>query len=193
MTTDPIAQFADWLEAAKRSTSIIEPTAMTLATADKEGQPSARMVLLKEASPRGFVFYTNIESAKGEQLKHNQKVALCFHWMPLFKQVRVEGVAEKVSEQEADAYFNGRARESQVGAWASQQSRPLASREELEKIYAAMIKKYEGKNVPRPPYWSGWRVVPERIEFWSQGDHRLHDRELFTRQGQGWTVTRLYP
>lgn len=191
--TDPIAKFIAWLDEAKACKDIIEPTAMTLATADKAGQPSARIVLLKAVDAQGFVFYTNLESHKSEEIKNNARVALCFHWPPLFRQVRVEGMAEAVSAKEADAYFSTRFRDSQIGAWASKQSRPLKNREELEQAFAATAKKFEGKDVPRPPYWSGWRVVPRRIEFWQEGAHRLHDRELYTRQGQGWKITRLYP
>lgn len=193
MTTDPIARFTDWLEAAKREKSILEPTAMTLATCDTGGQPSARIVLLKEADARGFVFYTNLESHKGDELKKNAKAALCFHWMPLFRQVRVEGAAAPVSAAEADAYFASRPRDSQIGAWASQQSRPLASRDLLVQAVAEYTERFKGKPVPRPPFWSGWRIMPQRIEFWEQGDHRLHRRELYVRGGQGWNVQALYP
>lgn len=191
--TDPIEKFHRWLETAKADPSIAEPTAMCLATASGRGRPSARMVLLKEADARGFVFYTNLESRKGHDLKENPFAALCFHWMQLQKQVRVEGMAEPVSAAEADAYFKTRARESQLGAWSSKQSQPLEGMGALMAAVAANTAKYLGRDVPRPPFWSGWRVVPERIEFWSQGAFRLHERELFTRDGQGWKITRLYP
>jgi pyridoxamine 5'-phosphate oxidase len=190
---DPIARFAQWLEAARRHAGIIEPTAMCLATADAKGKPSARIVLLKDFDERGFVFYTNLESRKSEELKANPQAALCFHWMPLMRQVRIEGNVEPVSDAEADAYFASRPRESQIGAWASRQSRPMDDRETLAQTVAQYDKQFAGKNVPRPPFWSGWRVIPESIEFWQQGEFRLHERELFTRQGKGWKVITLYP
>ena len=191
MTQKPIEQFADWLEQAKAEKSIKEPTAMTLATATTVGKPSARIVLLKNHDERGFVFYTNLESRKSEEIKANPYAALCFHWMPLEKQVRVEGRIEPVSVEEADAYFASRPRESRIGAWASKQSRTLPHRGAL--MLAEYTAKFLGREVPRPPFWSGWRVVPDRIEFWQQSAFRLHDREVFTRVGQGWDVEKLYP
>jgi len=193
MPADPIAQFQEWLEEARKCSAIAEPTAMTLATADAGGKPSARMVLLKEVTEKGFVFYTNLESHKGRDIQLNPKAALCFYWGPLNKQVRVEGVCEKVSDAEADAYFVTRPRDSQIGAWASHQSRPLSSHAALMQEVALTGVKFLNKDVPRPPHWSGWRVVPGLIEFWQHGAFRLHDREVFTRTGDGWTVQKLYP
>jgi pyridoxamine 5'-phosphate oxidase len=190
---DPIAQFTEWLAEAKNCSSIVEPTAMALATADKNGEPSLRIVLLKEASEKGFVFYTNLESHKGHDLNKNPKAALCFYWGELKKQVRVEGIAEPVSAEEADAYFASRPRDSQLGAWASKQSRPLDSKAELIKEVALTTAKFLGRDVPRPPHWSGWRVVPHTIEFWQEGAFRLHDRDLYTRDHDYWKVQKLYP
>lgn len=193
MTADPIVRFSAWLDEARSRKDILEPTAMCLATCDAAGQPSARMVLLKAADARGFVFYTNLESHKGRDLRANANAALCFHWMPMLRQVRVEGICEAVSDAEADAYFASRPRDSQIGAWASRQSQPLSGKAELMKNVAACAAKFLGKDVPRPPFWSGWRLVPQAIEFWQEGAFRLHDRERFTRDGQGWEVTKLYP
>lgn len=166
---------------------------MTLATVDSKGQPSARIVLLKAFDERGFVFYTNLDSRKSREMKQNSKAALCFYWMPLERQVRIEGKVEPVSAAEADAYFATRPRESRIGAWSSKQSSPLDSRDTLVRAVAETTKKFEGQDVPRPEFWSGWRVIPETIEFWQQGESRLHDREVYTRTGGGWTVNRLYP
>jgi pyridoxamine 5'-phosphate oxidase len=191
--TDPIAQFQKWLGEAKAHKAIIEPTAMCLATADGKGEPSARMVLLKEADARGFVFYTNLESHKSLDLAANPKAALCFYWPPLGRQVRVEGMAEAVSAAEADAYFQSRPRDSRIGAWASKQSRPLSGKAELVEAVAREGLRFGIGEIPRPEFWSGWRVVPIIIEFWQEGKFRLHDRERFTRRGDGWDVVRLYP
>ncbi len=190
---DPIAQFSEWLGAAKARTDIAEPTAMALATVGADGQPSLRMVLLKGHDERGFVFYTNLNSHKCRDLAANPKVALCFHWMPMQKQVRIEGVAQPVSEAEADEYFASRPRDSQLGAWASAQSTPLPYTGALVAGIAEYAAKFLGRDVPRPPHWSGFRIVPTSIEFWQQGNFRLHDRKLYTREGQGWTMTALYP
>jgi pyridoxamine 5'-phosphate oxidase len=190
---DPIAKFSHWLSEAKACVDIVEPTAMALATVDAKGLPSLRMVLLKEVSEKGFVFYTNLESHKGNDIAQNPKVALCFYWGALNRQARIEGVCEKVSDAEADAYFATRSRDSQLGAWASKQSRPLSSKAVLMKDVALYAAKYMGRDVPRPPHWSGWRVVPRMIEFWQQGAFRLHDREVFTREGKEWSVDTLYP
>jgi pyridoxamine 5'-phosphate oxidase len=193
MTTNPIIQFHEWLEAAKNHPHIIEPTAMCLATADKNGEPSARMVLLKEADERGFVFYTNDESHKGHDLKENPRVALVFYWMPMKRQIRVEGIAQKVSDEESDAYFNSRPRDSRIGAWASKQSRPLKDKAQLIADVARETARFGLGEISRPPYWYGWRVVPSVIEFWEEGLFRIHDREVFTRSSDGWEIMRLYP
>ncbi|MGB1548287.1 MAG: pyridoxamine 5'-phosphate oxidase [Alphaproteobacteria bacterium] len=189
---DPIALFKAWFEEASASEPK-NPDAMALSTVGKDGAPSSRMVLLKEVSARGFVFYTNLESAKAHDLRENPKVALCFYWKLLDRQVRITGRAEPVSDAEADAYFATRDRLSQIGAWASKQSRPLEGRFELEKRVAEFTLKYGVGAVPRPPFWSGYRVVPERIEFWSQAAFRLHDRLVYDREKDGWRVEWLYP
>lgn len=192
--TDPFALFADWLEDAKRK----EPNdanAMALATADEHGAPDVRMVLLKGVSDGGFVFYSNKESRKGRQLTANQQAALCFHWKSLRRQVRVSGRVQEATNEEADAYFATRAKDSQIGAWASEQSRPMEGRFELEKRIAMFAARYGLGKTPRPPHWIGWRIVPTRIEFWRDRPFRLHDRLEFTREtgGQPWTTRRLYP
>ena len=166
---------------------------MTLATVDASGLPDARMVLLKDVDGRGFTFFSNQESAKGEQLWAQPSAALLFHWKSLRRQVRVRGTVEPVSAAEADAYFASRARESRIGAWVSDQSRPLASREVLEAGVAAETARFEGEEVSRPDRWIGWRVVPQQIEFWRDRPFRLHDRLRFDREGDGWTRTRLWP
>jgi pyridoxamine 5'-phosphate oxidase len=181
------------LLAGAAQTELAEPTAMTLATADAEGRPSARTVLLKGVDDRGFVFYTNTLSRKGEQLAANARAALCFFWEPLKKQVAVEGVVERVTDEEADAYWATRPRDSQVGAWASQQSQPLESRERLLSRAATLAERYAGRDVPRPPHWSGYRVLPERIEFWTAGDARLHHRVCYERRDGRWTRKLLNP
>ncbi len=191
---DPIERFSAWYAEALAQPGTGEPTAMTLATASKQGAPSLRVVLLKAHDARGFVFYTNMESHKSLELKANPQAALCFYWGQLKRQVRVEGSVEQVSDQEADAYFASRALNSQIGALASAQSRELDSRETLMRKVSVLEKQYSEKNPPaRPAYWSGWRVVPRVIEFWQEGKFRLHDREVYTRKGDEWTVKRLYP
>jgi pyridoxamine 5'-phosphate oxidase len=190
---DPLELFLDWLDEAKAHPAIAEPTAMTLATVDATGMPAARIVLLKDASRAGFAFYTNLESAKGAQLRAVPRAALCFYWMPLERQVRVVGPVEPVSEAEADAYFATRGRESQLGAWASMQSRPLDSRAQLEARFSDQAARLKGRNVPRPPFWSGFRVVPESIEFWLKGPHRLNERLFYQRTDNGWHRCWLYP
>ena len=171
-----------------------EPTAVILATADGEGRPSARTVLLKGVDERGFVFYTNSHSRKGRDLRVNPRAALAFFWQTLFEQVLIEGPVEPVSEEESDAYWATRRRESCLGAWASDQSAPLASREELDARYVEQERRFEGGAVPRPPHWRGYRVVPERIEFWRPGDHRLNERDCYERtDGGGWRRFLLNP
>jgi pyridoxamine 5'-phosphate oxidase len=192
MATDPNALFEEWLAEA-RLAEPNDPTAMALATADARARPSVRMVLLKGHDERGFVFYTNLDSRKGGELAANPHAALLFHWKSLRRQVRVEGAVEPATEAEADAYFASRKRESQLGAWASDQSRPLDRREAFENRYREVEARYEGRDVPRPPRWSGWRVMAERIEFWTDRAFRLHERRLFTRGGGGWTEGLLYP
>jgi len=189
---EPFGLFAEWLEAAKAA----EPNdanAMTLATLDAEGAPDARIVLLKDVDARGFTFFSNQESAKGEQLWAHPAAALVFHWKSLRRQVRVRGTVEPVSAAEADAYFASRARESRIGAWASDQSRPLDSRAVLEARVAERTAVFEGRDVPRPDHWSGWRVVPQQVEFWRDRAFRLHDRLRFERDGDAWLRTRLWP
>jgi pyridoxamine 5'-phosphate oxidase len=192
MADDPHAIFEEWLAEAVLAEPN-DPSAMALASADAEGRPSCRMVLLKGHDQRGFVFYTNLDSRKGGELAANPRAALLFHWKSLRRQVRIEGPVEPVADREADDYFATRARDSQLGAWASDQSRPLESRAVFEARYQAEKARFEGRDVPRPPRWSGWRVVPERIEFWTSRDHRLHDRRLFVRAGEGWDEGLLYP
>lgn len=188
----PIDLFKEWLADATKSEPS-NPTAMTLATVGADGRPSARMVLLKDVDPRGFTFYTNLESRKAGELNVNTVAALCFYWKTLDRQVRVEGTVERVSDDEADAYFASRARMSQIGAWASQQSRPLETRFALERRVAEFTAKFHVGSVPRPPFWSGYRVVPDAIEFWKEMPFRLHDRAVYRRDGDGWRVEKLYP
>ena len=190
--TDPFALFDAWLQEA-RGSEVNDPEAMALATAAADGRSSVRAVLLKGHGPEGFVFYTNCGSRKAQEIAANPNVALLFHWKSLRRQVRIEGVAREVDPSEADAYFATRSRESQIGAWASDQSRPLPDRALFEARYEESKRKFEGMAVPRPPYWSGYRVVPERIEFWSDRPHRLHERRLFSLTGDGWTEGLLYP
>ena len=191
----PFALFQEWLDEATK-TEINDPNAVALSTVDAEGQPNVRMVLLKGFDPRGFVFYTNFESAKGQEALGQGKAAMCFHWKTLRRQVRVRGPIEVVSDQEADEYYNTRSRGSRLGAWASKQSRPLESRFALEKAVAKVTAQYPIGDIPRPPHWSGVRIIPKTIEFWRDGAFRLHDRIVFSRESttdEDWAKERLYP
>lgn len=193
MTHDPIDIFTQWLAEAGK-TEPNDPNAMALATVDADGMPSVRMVLLKDHGADGFVFYTNLESRKGEALAANPRAALLFHWKSLQRQVRVEGVVTPVSEEEADAYYASRARDSRIGAWASDQSRPLSGRAELLARVAEFGARHAVGEIPRPPHWSGFRVAPERIELWQDKPFRLHERRLFIADGAGgWKESMLYP
>ena len=192
MSEDPFRLFDTWFAEA-RSSEPNDAEAMALATTGADCQPSVRMVLMKAHGPDGFVFYTNDESEKGRQLRENATAALLFHWKSLRRQVRIEGIVQRVSGEEADAYFASRSRASQLGAWASDQSRPLDSRSTFEQQFEAASARYAGADVPRPPHWGGYRVIPERIEFWSDRPHRLHERRLFKRVDGGWSEGLLYP
>jgi pyridoxamine 5'-phosphate oxidase len=192
MSTNPFSLFDAWYAEA-RDSEINDSNAMALATADGHGRPSVRMVLLKGHGPEGFVFYTNFEGRKAEQLLANPHAALLFHWKSLRRQIRIEGRVETVAASVADAYFATRSRDSQLGAWASDQSRPLDSRETFMRRFEEEKERFEGQDVTRPPHWSGFRVVPERIEFWQDREYRLHERRLFTRAGEGWDEGLLYP
>ena len=191
-TQNPFQIFADWLKDATESEPN-DPNAVALATVDPENMPDVRMVLLKGFDAQGFVFYTNYESAKGREILSSHKAAMCFHWKSLRRQVRIRGEVERVTSEEADSYYASRPRGSQIGAWASKQSRPLQSREALEKAVADTTEQYGDGAIPRPPYWSGFRIVPQQIEFWRDMPYRLHDRLVFTRDGESWETQRLYP
>lgn len=192
MTTDPFQLFDQWFAEA-RASEPNDSNAMALATVDAAGQPSVRMVLLKGHGPDGFVFYTNRESRKANELGAGAKAALLFHWKSLRRQIRIEGPVTRVSDAESDAYFASRSRDSQLGAWASDQSRPLDARATFEARYEEARTRFEGGEVPRPLHWGGYRVTPGRIEFWQDREHRLHERRLFARTAEGWDEGLLYP
>lgn len=192
MSDDPFTLFDSWYAEAKQSEPN-DPNAVALATADAEGRPSVRMVLLKGHGPDGFVIYTNRESRKAGELASNPQGALLFHWKSLRRQIRIEGPVSWATDEESDVYFASRGRDSQLGAWASEQSRPLDSRDTFERRFAEMAAKFEGQDVPRPPHWGGYRVTPTRIEFWQDRAHRLHERRLFTRQDGAWSERLLFP
>jgi pyridoxamine 5'-phosphate oxidase len=191
---NPYDLFKNWLSLAETH-EINDPNAMCLATTTPDGKPSARIVLLKGLDENGFIFYTNAQSRKGQQIEHNKNAALCFHWKSLQKQVRIEGVIEEVTDKEADAYYNTRHRGSRVGAWASKQSQELGSYQELKSFVENYEEKFEGQeNIPRPPYWTGFRIKPNYFEFWIDGEYRLHQRHLYTPDSNGgWTTKMLYP
>jgi len=189
---DPLVLFGTWYAAAERA-GLFLPEAMTLATATPDGAPAARLVLLKGVDARGFAFFTNYDSRKGRELAANPRAALVFHWPILERQVRIEGSVERLSPEESTGYFQTRPRGARIGAWASRQSDALPNRDKLERRVEEMNARYPGDDVPRPPFWGGYRVVPERIEFWQGRLNRLHDRLLFARRGDGWEAVRLYP
>ena len=192
-TADPIKLFEEWFNEAKK-TEINDPNALALATADKSGVPSVRMVLLKDFNNKGFVFYTNFNSKKGKELKSNLKASMCFHWKSLRRQVRVLGNVEEVSTEEADEYYNTRPYKNRIGAWASSQSEDLDKRDTFLKKISEFEKKYSDQNsVPRPPNWSGWRILPNEIEFWLDGEGRIHERLLYIKNKTGWKKKLLYP
>ena len=190
---NPIDLFKKWFAKAEE-TEINDPNAVAVATSDKENQPSVRMVLLKGLNDKGFVFYTNFNSKKGSDLKINKRASMCFHWKSIRRQVRIIGTVEKVSDKEADDYYNSRPYANRIGAWASSQSEVLKKREFFLKSIKDFEKKYPDKNkVPRPPHWSGWRLIPNQIEFWLDGEGRIHERLLYNRSGKNWTKILLYP
>jgi len=191
--TEPFQKFTEFFNKACSVKEITEPTAMCLSTVDENNLPSSRMLLLKKFDEKGFCFFTNLTSRKGQALTQNKNVALCFYWGVLGLQIRIEGVVEEVSAQEADDYFASRRRESRIGAWASKQSLEMENWEEFEERINEMTNKFDGQEVPRPPFWSGFRVVPNRIEFWEEGDFRIHKRHLYVRSGKGWQLKKLYP
>lgn len=190
---NPFAQFGEWFAEAQSHPAIADATAMTLATASASGVPSARMVLLKTWNEKGFVFFTHYESQKSRELAQNPHAALCFYWPALDRQIRITGGVEKVSGEESDAYFSTRVREKQIGAWASQQSTPMANEAELDQRVDSYTKKFEGQPIPRPPHWGGWRISPQRFEFWTQKHFRLHIRHTYTLTDGRWQREQLFP
>ena len=190
--TDPFALFAEWMAEA-RTSEPNDPDAAAFASVDEGGRPSVRMILLRHYGPQGFSFFTHLDSRKGRELAANPVGSLAVHWKSLRRQVRADGAVEQVSDAEADAYFAGRSRESRIGAWASDQSHLLESTDLFQRRFHDMCARFEGLDVPRPPRWSGFRLIPDMIEFWSDRPHRLHERRLFTRAGQGWVESLLYP
>lgn len=189
----PFEKFSSWLKKAEAKKEIVEPTAMCLSTVDENSRPSSRMILLKKFDDRGFCFFTNLTSRKGKELSQNKNVALCFYWGVLGYQIRIEGEIEKVSIKEADDYFSSRRRGSQIGAWASKQSHEMKEWSEFEERIKKISEDFKDQEVPRPPFWSGFRVVPKRIEFWEEGEFRIHNREVYERHVDGWEVKKLYP
>ena len=189
---EPISLFKEWLAEAEKS-EVVNPNAMALATADARGRPSVRMVLLKDADAQGFTFYTNFESRKGIEILENPRASICFYWKSLLREVRVDGPVSKVSDKEADEYFDSRSRGSQIGAWASKQSRPLTEQFELEKRMATYTAKFNIGKVPRPEFWGGYKLIPERIEFWQERKFRLHERVVYILSNDGWKSQQLYP
>ena len=190
---DPVRQFDLWFQEAKKRSEIQLPEAACLSTVAPGGEPDGRMVLLKGYDKNGFVFYTNLDSPKAKALHQNPKAALTFYWEDFRRQIRISGMVESQSEKEADTYFASRPRLSQIAAWTSRQSAPLASRQILEKEFTDMEKKFEGQNIPRPPFWGGYRLIPDKIEFWEEKPNRLHDRILYTKKKEAWEMVRLYP
>lgn len=193
LPSNPIAFFSKWFDLARAQKEIPLPEAFCFSTVSKENQADGRMILLKDFDEKGFVFFTNFHSVKGQSLAKNPSGAMTFYWEPLHLQVRIRGSVQEVSSHEADEYFSSRPRESQLGAWASEQSQVVASMQELEARFESVKKQYEGKNVPRPPHWSGYRLAPNAIEFWEERPSRLHERVLYTFQNNSWKYVRLYP
>jgi pyridoxamine 5'-phosphate oxidase len=193
LSPNPFEQFHHWFKEAEVKSAMKFPNSMSLATVDATGRPSVRIVLLKGASENGFVFFSNYESRKGAELEFNPQASLCFFWDSLGRQVRIEGLVEKISTKESEEYFHSRPRESQIGAWASKQSRPIESRKKLEEEFQRLSKEFYGKEIPMPEFWGGYRMVPEKLEFWQLGEHRLHDRFVYFREGEKWKIERLSP